>query len=87
MAFAATHSLAGFDERRTSAPAPAKTSGPAKASSAGKATTQGFFARLGAAFMESRQRSAEREIARHRHLFERIEASRLAAAELPFNRS
>jgi hypothetical protein len=67
---------------------------PVKAPTASKASTAkpGLFARVWAAFVESRMRQAEREIALHRHLlpgqFQAV-GERLAPRsekELPFSR-
>ncbi len=72
MAHAATHTLVGFE-----ADAPAK---PAKAG-------KNVFQRIGDAFMESRQRAAEREFARHRDLIARIEQAQNETGDLPFSHS
>ncbi|MGL4729492.1 MAG: hypothetical protein ACRCWO_12130 [Bosea sp. (in: a-proteobacteria)] len=80
MTYAATHDLTGF--RTPEANKHVKSTVPATS-----APTKGFFARLCEAFMESRQLAANREIAKHRHLFERIEAARADTSDLPFTRS
>jgi hypothetical protein len=79
MAYAANHTLAGL-YAGTPSPSPA----PARAASS--RTGDSILARIGAAFMESRQRAAEREIARHRHLVERMRGVELGASQLPFTR-
>jgi hypothetical protein len=79
MAYAANHTLAGLYAGAQSAPA-----APAKA--AASKTGPGFFSRLASAFMESRQRAAEREIARHRHIVERMRGVEFGSTGLPFTR-
>jgi hypothetical protein len=79
MAYAANHTLAGLY-----AGTPSTSAAPARAAST--KAGPGFFSRLASAFMESRQRAAEREIARHRYLVERMRGVELAASHLPFTR-
>jgi hypothetical protein len=79
MAYAANHTLAGLY-------AGSKEISAAPARAAAVKSGESIFARIGAAFMESRQRAAEREIARHRYLVERARGVEFAASRLPFTR-
>jgi hypothetical protein len=79
MAYAANNTLASLYADRQ--PAPATST---KAALPG--TGEGFWARIGTAFMESRRRAAEREIARHRHIVERMKGIGTASSGLPFSR-
>jgi hypothetical protein len=81
MAYAVTHDLTGFQAPKASKPAAARSTLAAQV-----APAKGFFARLGDALMQSRQRAAERDIARHRHLFQPQDAARIFGSDLPFNR-
>jgi hypothetical protein len=77
MAYAANSTLAGhYAGTRSNSTAPVR----AASSKAGS----GFLSRLATAFMESRQRAAEREIARHRYLVERMRGVELTRSQLPF---
>jgi hypothetical protein len=77
MAYAANHSLAGLY-------AGTKDASAGYAGAAYSRTGDGILARIGTAIMESRRRAAEREIARHRHLVERMRGIEFPASGLPF---
>jgi hypothetical protein len=79
MAYAANSTLAGLYPglQRTSA---------ATARSTASRSGESILARIGAALMESRQRAADREIARHRYLVDQTRGIELTASRLPFTR-